>query len=259
MTELFNAILLGLIQGLTEFLPVSSSGHLVLAQTLLPGFDAPPAAFDALLHGGTMMAVVAYFYRDILKIISDLKRPAEGGFRMPALLIVGSIPIGVLGVFYLDAIESLFTSPKIASIGLLITAGLLTVALRFGKGNKQLNEMIMKNALLIGCFQALAIVPGISRSGATISIALVLGFAGTEAARFSFLLSLPAIAGAMILEAGVLFGAEDLLIYLAGALAAAISGWFSIAVLMRFLQHRRLLPFILYCLALGSLSLVFLV
>ena len=259
MTELLNAILLGIIQGLTEFLPVSSSGHLVLAQTLLPGFDAPPAAFDALLHGGTMMAVVAYFYRDILEIISGLTKPSEGGLRLPSLLIAGSVPIGVLGVFYLDAIESLFTSPKIASVGLLITAGLLTAALRFGRGNRQLNEMIFKNAILIGCFQALAIVPGISRSGATISIALILGFAGTEAARFSFLLSLPAIAGALILEAGVLAGAEHLMIYMAGALAAAVSGWVSIAVLMSFLERRRLLPFIVYCLALGSLSLAFLV
>jgi len=259
MTELFNAILLGIIQGLTEFLPVSSSGHLVLAQSLLPGFTAPPAAFDALLHGGTMMAVVVYFYRDIMEIGSGLKKPAEGGLRLPLLLVIGSIPVGILGVFYLDAIESLFTSPKIASIGLLVTAGLLAAALLFGKGNRQINEMLLWNGFLIGCFQALALVPGISRSGATISIALVMGFAGTEAAKFSFLLSLPAIAGAMILEAGVLIGAENLWIYMVGALAAAISGWASIALLMRFLQRRRLLPFILYCLALGSLSLAFLV
>lgn len=259
MTDLLNAILLGIIQGITEFLPVSSSGHLVLAQSLLPGFTAPPAAFGALLHGGTMMAVVAYFYRDIMEVFSGLKKPAGEGLRIPLLLIVGSLPVGVLGVFYLDAIESMFASPKIASIGLLVTAGLLTAALRFGKGNRQFKEMLLWNAFLIGCFQALALVPGISRAGATISIALLMGFAGTEAAKFSFLLSLPAIAGAMILEAGVLISAEDLWIYMAGALAAAISGWASIAVLMRFLLRRRLLPFILYCLALGSLSLAFLV
>jgi undecaprenyl-diphosphatase len=206
-----------------------------------------------------MMAVMAYFYRDIMEIGAGLKKPAEGGWHIPMLLVVGSIPIGVLGVFYLDVIESMFASPKIASFGLLVTAGLLAVALQFGKGNRQFKEMLLWNAFLIGCFQALAIVPGISRSGATISIALLMGFAGTEAAKFSFLLSLPAIAGAMILEAGVLINAENLWIYMAGALAAAISGWVSIAVLMRFLQRRRLLPFILYCLALGSLSLAFLV
>ncbi|TNF49379.1 undecaprenyl-diphosphate phosphatase [bacterium] len=259
MTDLLNAILLGIIQGLTEFLPVSSSGHLVLAQSMLPGFDAPPAAFDALLHGGTMMAVVAYFYRDIVEICSGLKKPGDGGLRLPLLLVAGSIPIGVLGVFYLEAVESMFSSPKIASMGLLITAGLLAVALYFGKGNRRLSEMLLWNAFLVGCFQALALVPGISRSGATISIALVMGFAGTEAAKFSFLLSLPAIAGAIILEAGALLNAENLGIYMVGALAAAISGWVSIAILMRFLQRRRLLPFILYCLALGSLSLAFLV
>jgi undecaprenyl-diphosphatase len=259
MNDLFNAIVLGILQGVTEFLPVSSSGHLVLAQSLLPGFDAPAASFDVLLHGGTLLAVVAYFYRDLIEIGSRLRHPGEGGLRMPLLLVVGTIPAGLVGVLFQGAIEPLFSSPRAASIGLLVTAGLLVAAVISGKGDRRMEGLLLWQALLVGCFQALAILPGISRSGATIAIALLLGYSGTESARFSFLLSLPAVAGAMVLQAGDLFVTNAWGVYVAGALAAAASGWLSIAVLMRILHRGRLLPFALYCLALGSFSLVFLV
>ena len=252
-------ILLGIIQGLTEFLPVSSSGHLVLAQSLIPGFTAPPAAFDVLLHGGTLLAVLAYFWRDIVDIVSGLARPGKGGWRLPAVIIVGSVPVGIVGVFFSESIEGMFRSPMVAAGGLLVTGILLLAASKFSGGSREIFQMGAAAALFVGIFQALAIVPGISRSGSTICAAMLLGFSGTESARFSFLLSIPAVAGALFLEAGALAGTGDIRIYAAGAVAAAITGWLSIAVLMRVLARGKLLPFALYCLVLGSLSMVFLV
>ena len=119
---MFESILLGILQGLTEFLPVSSSGHLVLAQELLAGFEAPPAAFDILLHGGTLAAVLIYFRDDLVQIIRDMFGSGEGGWHLPVLLVIGSIPAGIVGVFLSDMIKPLFAAPRVASFGLSLQA-----------------------------------------------------------------------------------------------------------------------------------------
>jgi undecaprenyl-diphosphatase len=257
---LFESILLGIVQGLTEFLPVSSSGHLVLAQSVLPGFDGPAVAFDVLLHAGTLAAVLIYFRHDLLTIAVDCSRPREGGLRLPLLLAVGTVPAAAVGVFFADAIRPLFTAPRSASIGLLVTAFLLFLAWKIGTGGtRSVESLTVWAAFFIGIFQAVAIVPGISRSGATIAAGVFLGLSGQDAARFSFLLSIPAITGAFLLESGALKGMDSGVFYMAGALAAALTGWASIAFLMKLLGRGRLLPFALYCLVLGSISLVFLV
>jgi undecaprenyl-diphosphatase len=257
---MLESILLGILQGLTEFLPVSSSGHLVLAQELMAGFDGPAAAFDVLLHGGTLAAVLVYFREDLLQIVSGVLRPGDGGWKLPVLLIVGSIPAGIVGILFSDAIKPLFTAPEVAAVGLLLTSGILAAAWRIrGRGHRSLAGLTLMSALLIGMAQAFAIVPGISRSGSTIAMGMFLGFAGREAARFSFLLSIPAIGGALVLESGVLFRVGMPVSYLVGALAAALVGWASIDVLMKLLDRENLLPFVVYCAALGSLSLLFLV
>jgi undecaprenyl-diphosphatase len=257
---MFESILLGILQGLTEFLPVSSSGHLVLAQSLLPGFDGPAVAFDVLLHAGTLAAVVLYFRHDLVRIAVDCSRPREGGLHLPFLITVGTVPAGIVGVFFADAVRPLFTAPRSASIGLLVTALLLFLASRVGTGgNRSFKSMTFWAALLIGAFQAVAIVPGISRSGATIAAGVFLGLSGRDAARFSFLLSIPAIAGAFLLESGALKGMDSGAFYILGALVAAMTGWASIAFLMKLLGQGRLLPFALYCMVVGSISLVFLV
>lgn len=257
---MFESVLLGILQGLTEFLPVSSSGHLVLAQSLLPGFDGPAVAFDVLLHAGTLAAVLIYFRHDLAGIAADFTHPRERGLRLPLLLAVGTVPAAMVGVFFEDAIKPLFTSPRFAAAGLLITAFLLFLAWKIGtQGKRPLGSLTLWAALFIGAFQAVAIVPGVSRSGATIAAGVFLGLSGLDAARFSFLLSIPAIAGAFLLESGALKGMESSTFYIAGALAAALTGWASIAFLMRLLGKGRLLPFALYCLAVGSISLVFLI
>ena len=257
---MFESILLGILQGLTEFLPVSSSGHLVLAQQLLTGFDGPAAAFDVLLHGGTLAAVFLYFRQDLLQIARDSTRLSEGGLRLPFLLVAGSIPAGIVGVFMSDMITPLFSSPRVAASGLVITGLILLAAWKLvGAGRLSLANLTVPGVLLIGLAQAFAIVPGISRSGATIVAGMFLGLEGREAARFSFLLSIPAVAGALLLESGVLFEGGLPLAYLAGAVFAALVGWASIAFLMKLLGRGILAPFGVYCLALGVLSLVFLI
>ena len=257
---MFESILLGILQGLTEFLPVSSSGHLVLAQELLAGFDGSAVAFDVLLHGGTLAAVFLYFRQDIIQIVKDSARPSEGGLRLPLLLVAGSIPAGIVGVFMSDMITPLFSSPRVAASGLVATGIILLTAWRFATGGKMsLADLTVSGAVLIGVAQAFAIVPGISRSGATIVVGMFMGMGGREAARFSFLLSIPAVAGALLLESGELFNGGLPLVYLAGAVSAALVGWASIALLMKLLGRGNLAPFGVYCLALGVLSLVFLV
>ena len=257
---MFESILLGILQGLTEFLPVSSSGHLVLAQELLTGFEGSPAAFDVLLHGGTLAAVLIYFRDDLLQIVRDMCTPGEGGWRLPVLLIIGSIPAAIVGVLFSDMIEPLFSAPRVASYGLLVTSCVLVMAWRLrGRGHRSLADLTVLSAILIGTAQALAIMPGISRSGSTIAVGMFIGLAGKDAARFSFLLSIPAITGALIIESGALAATGLPLSYLAGALAAALVGWASIAFLMKLLDRENLLPFAVYCAALGSLSLLILV
>jgi undecaprenyl-diphosphatase len=257
---MLESILLGILQGLTEFLPVSSSGHLVLAQELLAGFDGPATAFDVLLHGGTLVAVLLYFRQDLLQIVRDSTRPSEGGLRLPFLLIVGSIPAGIVGVFMADMITPLFSSPRVAASGLVVTGLVLFTAWRRARGGvSSIAHLTVTGALIIGLAQAFAIVPGISRSGATIVVGMFLGLRGREAARFSFLLSIPAVAGALLLESGVLFDGGLPLPYMAGALSAALVGWAAIAFLMKLLDRENLAPFGIYCIALGILSLAFLV
>ncbi|UCG37791.1 MAG: undecaprenyl-diphosphate phosphatase [bacterium] len=257
---MLESILLGILQGLTEFLPVSSSGHLVLVQSLLTGFNGPAAAFDVLLHGGTLVAVLVYFRKELAVMAREALRPRQGGLRMPLLILAGSLPAGIVGVFFSDLIEPLFSSPGTAAAGLVATGLILVSGRRLGMAARRpLSGLTLPGALLIGLFQAFAIVPGVSRSGVTITAGILAGLSGTDAARFSFILSLPAVAGALLLESGALAGSGMESAYLAGAFAAALTGWAAIAMLMKILGRGNLLPFGVYCLAVGSLSLLFLV
>jgi len=257
---MLESILLGILQGLTEFLPVSSSGHLVIVQSLLPGFNEPAVVFNVLLHAGTLVAVLIYFKRDLLEISRGFLRPGEGGFHLPILLAVGTVPAGLVGIFFADTLEPLFAAPGSASAGLLVTSGLLFAAWRIGtKGRRSFESLTLLGALFIGVLQAIAIIPGISRSGATIAAGVFLGLSGRDAARYSFLLSIPAIAGAVLLESGAIASAHNLLAFFAGAISAALVGWVSIAFLMRLLGKGVLLPFAVYCLVISVLSFAFLV
>lgn len=258
--NIFQAIILGILQGATEFLPISSSGHLVLVPWAL-NWPNPGLAFDTMVHWGTLVAVVAYFYRDLVRLARDwfgnlfLRRPASTNSRLAWLLIIGTLPGVIIGLVGEELFERLFLAPAWVSFFLLITAALLAISERIGKRTKSTDQLTVREATLIGAAQGLAIAPGISRSGATIAMGLVLGLRRPAAARFSFLLSIPIVFGAGLMQLFKLVsnpGESVAIIHMVlGFVAAAISGYLCIRFLLSYLQRGKLYPFAIYCAMVG--------
>lgn len=247
----WQAILLGLVQGLTEFLPVSSSGHLVIFQELL-GINAEMMTFDIFVHVGTLVAVFIYFRKDIWAI---LKRPF---CRFTALIIVGCIPAGLMGVFLDDVFEALFSSLVAVACALVVTGILLFISDRFN-GTRTISEMRFSEALVVGTFQGLAITPGLSRSGSTIFGALLCGLSRAEAARFSFIVSIPVILGAAGKECLEMVQANTFSLdinFLLGALVAAASGYIAIRIFIRLLEKKSMRYFSFYVWVVAAIILV---
>jgi undecaprenyl-diphosphatase len=264
--SLLESLILGLIQGLTEFLPVSSSGHLVISEGLF-GIKSNDIVFEVLVHFGTLMAVLIYFRKkiyNILKAVFNIASYKSGqamnpDFKLAILLIVGTIPAVIIGLLFRGHIVVAFDSPRWASAMLLVTAIILFSTKWISDKARSLNYC---RSLAIGFAQAFAIMPGISRSGSTISVGMWLGLDKSDAAEFSFLLSVPAIAGATILEVPEMFnvaGSQGLLtVYLAGAIVAAVVGYLSIAFLLSVIKKGKFFYFGLYCVAAGLLGIFFL-
>jgi undecaprenyl-diphosphatase len=264
MSSLVAAVLLGLVQGLTEFLPVSSSGHLVLAQSLIPGFTQPGVLFDITLHIGTLVAVCLYFWQDLwtmfLALSSSARQDAAESRRLLWLLIVGSVPTAIIGLLFRKQFEAMFTDISGAGVWFLITGVLLFLTDRVSTRGRGLSAMGFFDAVMIGIAQGVSIIPALSRSGATISAGVFLGLERGLLVRYSFLLSIPAIAGAFVLEVvahrHVLLEGFDPLAYGFGTLMAGIAGYWSIAVLLNMTRSRRLSLFAYYCWAIGILALL---
>jgi undecaprenyl-diphosphatase len=264
---IIKALILGIVQGATEFLPISSSGHLVLVPWLLNwNSGGSSLAFDTLLHWGTLTAVLIYFWRDLRQILLAVldglrkRRPMETpSARLGWFIVVGSLPAALVGLLLEEWFELVFGKPVAAAVLLFGTAGLLLFAERTKTVERGLDSMAWRDAVLIGVAQALAILPGISRSGATISAGLRLGLGREEAARYSFLLSVPAVAGAgvwqlyQLSQSGGLSGQAAVL--LTGFASAAVVGYLSIHTLLLFLKRRPLSLFAAYCILFGVLSL----
>ncbi|MDX9709751.1 MAG: undecaprenyl-diphosphate phosphatase [Trichloromonas sp.] len=255
-----HALLLGLIQGMTEFLPVSSSGHLAITQYLLPGFEQPGILFDVLLHLGTMLAVALYFRRDLGNLLSSPFRKDEEATlhrRLLLLLIAGSVPTAVIGLAFKDVFEGMFENIPLVGLMLLVTGTLLFVSEKFRRGKRKEKDLNLLDALVVGTVQGCAIIPGISRSGSTIAALLLRGIDGETAARFSFLLALPAILGAALLSLRDLHAvpAGEFPLYLTGTSVAFAAGMLSIHFLLAVIRKRRLFAFALYCWLAGSLVL----
>ncbi|MEX0875785.1 MAG: undecaprenyl-diphosphate phosphatase [Actinomycetota bacterium] len=249
------AVLLGVVQGVTEFLPISSKTHLVVVPALL-GETPPSLAFITLLHLGTLVALVAYFARDLVRILIELPRRGSEGRKLSGLLLLATIPAGVMGVLFEETFERLLSHPREAAFALLATAFLLVFA-EWAAGTFRRSrrlprplgtEVGTRNAIAIGIAQAVALLPGVSRSGSTMSTGLALGIRRDSVARFSFLLAIPAIAGANVLEFGDVtrggLGAPEI----AGFLASLVTGYLSVALLIRYLRRFTYLPFAAYCL-----------
>jgi undecaprenyl-diphosphatase len=275
-----DAIVLGIVQGLTEFLPVSSSAHLrVIGEMLMPGQD-PGAAFTAIIQLGTETAVLLYFWKDITRIIGHWFRALFGTLphsdpdaRMGWLVILGSIPIGVLGLLFEDQIDHALRNLYITAVMLIGFGLLLGLADRFGTEQKDIKDLNLRDGILFGLAQALALIPGVSRSGGTITMGRVLGYARKDAARYAFLLAVPAV-----FASGLYKAAQEVpaLLSADGRAAAAVAGQPSLGAIlvatvvsfvvglavivwfMKLIETRSFLPFVIYRVAAGVFLLVLL-
>lgn len=250
---IFQAIILGIVQGLTEFLPVSSSGHLVIFQHIF-GITEAPLVFDVLLHIGTLAAVFICFWQDIAAL---LRKPFS---KLMLLLIIGCIPAGLMGYFLEPFFEQAFQSLLTVGLGLLFTGFILKIseAVSISKFYyKDEDDTSLKDVLVIGLLQGIAILPGVSRSGSTIAGALLMGLERTFAARFSFLLSIPVILGAAVLQLKDMpaAGLNDQLTipYISGMIAAAVFGYAAIKLVVNLVKKGRLSVFSYYCWVVGCL------
>ncbi|MFP4521828.1 MAG: undecaprenyl-diphosphate phosphatase [Fibrobacterota bacterium] len=260
----FDSAFFGLVQGLTEFLPVSSSGHLTIFHGLLGGME-DNVFYDVVLHFATLLATVIYFRRKIGDLftgfIADLsQKNIRGDAFLSGLYIAAAVvPTGIIGVVFKDPLERAFTSPRLAA-SMLIVTGTFLIFTRFAKkGRKTLANAGLAAAVLIGTVQGLAIIPGISRSGATISAALFLGFTRKDAGEFSFLISIPAIAGALILKAADIpsLASVDWPLVSAGFAVSFLSGLVALSALMGFVRRGSLWYFSIYCFTVSAAVLIF--
>ena len=268
----WTAIILGLVQGVAEFLPISSSGHLAILQNFLHlGSADEHLLFDVLLHLGTLAAVILAFWRDVsglvreglcmvhLKKLRRGQKPDRLKRRTIWFIILGTLPLFAV-IFIKDAVESLYSNTFFIGFALLVTGGLLFAADRLGHGTKNERNATLGSVMLVGLSQALATVPGLSRSGTTISVGMFCGFERSFAVKFSFLLSVPAVLGANLLtfidavQAGIDFSL--LPVYLVGVLAAFVSGFFAISLLRILVQKSRFGSFAYYCWGAGLVTLI---
>lgn len=261
--EWIQAIILGLVQGLTEFLPISSSGHIRIVGQFLPNGEDPGAAFTAITQLGTETAVLVFFWKDIVRILKswfgslvgkvDKKDPDA---RMGWFIIIGSLPIGILGILLEDYIDSTFRSLWITATMLIVFAIFLGIADRIGKEQRELKDLTVKHGILYGFAQALALVPGVSRSGGTIMAGLLMGYTREAAARYSFLLAIPAVfASGLYKLAGSLsdgftgyygFGST-----MAATLVAFVVGYLIIGWFIKYVSNKSYSIFVWYRIALG--------
>ncbi len=262
--SIFQALILGAVQGLTEFIPISSSGHLVIVPELF-GWEQPGLSFDVLLHMASLLALLIYFSGDLLDLTRGFFAGDRVARKMVLFLAVGTVPAVFAGVLWSDTFENQFEDAPAAALQLLITAAILVGAEFAGSRHvnrqaetggrlREMKDMTFVDSIAVGIAQAVAIIPGISRSGATIGTGLALGIRRDDAARFAFLLAIPALLGASLyklpdLGSGTLgFGAG-----LAGFVASLVTSYVAIAALIRFLKTNSLHPFALYCLIAGPI------
>jgi undecaprenyl-diphosphatase len=283
----FQAILMGIVQGLTEFLPVSSSGHLAIIQSIAGKDLSGGVLFEVLLHVATLIAVCAVYYKDVIRIVVDFFGICADGCvnigrffknisainrkeyvpictspsrKLVLMMIVSTIPTGILGVLLDDVVETVSGNLLVIGLCLIGTGGILFVSDLIDKGEKKQKDANFGDAMVVGIAQGFAVLPGISRSGTTITGCLLCGFDRRFAVKYSFLMSIPAILGALVLELIKLPGADKVDIS-AGAcivamILAAVVGFFALKLVNALAVNRRLKPFWIYCFAVGAISII---
>jgi undecaprenyl-diphosphatase len=255
---LFDAILLGIVQGITEFLPISSDGHLAIVQHYLPNFEQPGLAFDVLLHVGTLGAILLYFQRDVARLLAAPFRQtgeARRDRRMLVLIVAASVPTAIIGLALKRSVEQWMENMLVVALMLILTGTLLFVGERYRRhGRRGEPSLTVTDAVLTGIAQGLAVLPGLSRSGSTIATLLFRGVDGETAARFSFLMAIPAVGGAALLSLRDLdaLPTSDIPAYLAGAGVAFLVGLCAIRVLLNVIRRQRLVWFAIYCWLIGA-------
>ncbi|MCD4784396.1 MAG: undecaprenyl-diphosphatase UppP [Candidatus Eremiobacteraeota bacterium] len=263
--SIIQTIILGIIQGLTEFLPISSSGHLILVREVFH-FPDPGKVFDVILHMGTLIALVIYFWNDLTGIVKSFIKSAKKGkfygdknVNLFWFLIISTIPGGLFGFIFKDKLEEL-KNVYLISVLLIVFGILLLVSDRVGKKEKSMEQLTWKDAVFVGLMQALALFPGVSRSGVCMTTALFLGFTREVSARFSFLVSIPLIAGVSAYGVIKIIGDNPdggaILIYAVGLVTAAVSGFFCIKFLLDYLKKGTFLGFAIYRFAIGLLLII---
>ena len=266
----WQAAFLGLIQGLTEFIPVSSDGHLSAAEMLLPGFSQVGVLFDVMVHVGTLVAVFVFFRavlaEDAKGLFSRDPRRRRDSWKLALLIVTATIPTGIVGLFLKRVVEESKTDPRFVGAMEIATGLILLLSLFARERGRDRDSTTVADAVLIGIVQGLAVLPGLSRSATTIAFALLVGLSRRWAVTFSFLLLLPAVLGASLLEitsawrerGGAFFAGPDFAKYVGGALVAGLVGYFAIGWLIRAVDAKRLHWFAIYCLLFG-LALIYLV
>ncbi len=271
--QFLSSVFLGLVQGVAEFLPISSSGHLSLFQTFF-GLEEAGLCFDVLLHLGTLIAIFVYYWKDIVGLVKEFirivaclfskeKRATMGRLspkgRMILMIIVATLPLFII-LPIKDKVEGLYTNTIFVGVALIVTGCILFFSDRMARGKKTAKSATMLDALLVGVGQAIAVVPGLSRSGTTISAGMMRGFSRRFAVRFSFLLSIPAVLGANILSIGeaVSAGVDASLLpaYIAGTVVAAVSGYFAIRLVNLLANKGKFGNFAYYCWGIGAAAVV---
>jgi len=272
MPDLLKAAILGIVQGLTEFLPVSSTGHLILLEKALDvSQDRLGLPFDASLHLGTLLAILVFFWATILRLltawlasIGERRWDATTDSRLAWLISIGTIPAAVIGFFFESTIEDKLRQPVTVAVMLVVFGGVLVLAELLGSRKLHATQLGARSALFVGLAQAVALIPGVSRSGITMSAGLFAKLEREQAATFAFLLSAPIVAGAGLkglydaLKAARdgLLGREDFAFFAVGLSLAAVTGYFTIGVLLRFLRQHSFYPFVAYRLGLAVVVLV---
>jgi undecaprenyl-diphosphatase len=252
MDEILRAIILGIVQGVTEWLPVSSSGHLVIFQNIF-GIKESDVLFDVMLHFGSLLVIFFVFRKDLRELARGVIRLEQYYLNRLLLKAIGSVPIMLAGFFLNSLIKSIFSSLITVGISLLLTALLLFLS---GFSPKRKRSLGLIDSLVIGISQALALLPGVSRSGATISTGMILGIDRQEAARFSFILVIPAILGAVLLELTAIKTVPALAPIIIGTVFSIITGFLSLRLLLFIVQKNRLSIFSWYCATVGLVLLV---
>lgn len=250
--SLLQSLLLGILQGITEFLPISSSGHLVLLESIFQLEVQDLKGFDVILHLGTLLAMVIYFWKDIVSVLKSERRIGY--------ILLASVPAAVIGLNFEDWMDATFREPQIV-LGLMIVLGCFFLIAEQWPKEKNRTQWTLRNTFVMGVAQAVALLPGISRSGSVMATGLLHGLKREEAARFSFLLGMPAIAGANLItgvhiyQGGVTLPSSEVL--LVGFLSSAVVGYLSVAFLMKFLKTHSLRVFSIYLFGVGMVGLIF--